>query len=125
MRELLYAVEGKAANLSTFVMDEPGPGGACHKYHIRDHQYLPREERVEVDIHFQNGPIDSIGNGVNGVQHEDLLAILIDRLEGFQKGPFACEENLQSLIHCRAALKEMNDRTRKRIARGVEGTHTV
>jgi hypothetical protein len=35
-------VEGKAANLRTFAMDEPGHGGACHKYEI-DGPVLPSE----------------------------------------------------------------------------------
>lgn len=34
MRELKYAIEGKAANLRTFAADEPGNGGANHEYHI-------------------------------------------------------------------------------------------
>lgn len=83
MRELIYAVEGKAANLKTYAVDEPGHGGACHKYqvvapgvHFGD---KPTTGFVLADIQFQNGPINADGNGVNGVQHEDLLAIIIDR----------------------------------------------
>ncbi len=126
MRELIYGVEGKCANLRTFATDEPGQGGACHEYAIefKDGQKA-FGETVRVSISFQNGPINVDGNGVNGIQHEDLLAIIIDRLEGFQSGKYNCEENARALLHVKAALEILNDRTRARIARNVEGTHTV
>ena len=31
--------------------------------------------------------------GKNGIHNEDLLVIVIDRLRGFQSGPFKCREN--------------------------------
>lgn len=70
---------------------------------------------------FQNGPIKE--TGVNGITHETLLTILIDRLKSFQSGPFACEENNQSLLALENALFFLKERTKKRIQRGVEGTH--
>ena len=133
MRELIYAVEGKAANLKTFAMDEPGHGGACHNYSICIANPLPLEEGVSTDsplgqlerISFQNGPINADGNGINGVQIEDLLAICIDRLEGFQSGSYKSAYNGNALHHARKALEELNNRTKERISRNVEGTHTV
>ncbi len=119
MRKLQYAVEGKAANLETFATDEPGHGGANHNYLIE------KPGAVHVDIKFQNGAINVGGNGVNGVQNEDLLAIVIDRLKGFQRGPFAHQYNADALTSIRSALASLQQRTRDRIARGVEGTHTV
>ncbi len=96
--------------------DEPGPGGACHAYVI---------ERIDdgarsAEIEFQNGPIKE--NGVNGCHNEDLIAIVIDRLEHFQKGDFACVENAMALDKLNEALSILNDRTQSRIRRGVEGT---
>ena len=52
-----------------------------------------------------------------------LLAILIDRLESFQKGPYASTYNGIALQHLRAAQESLLNRTRDRMARGVEGTH--
>jgi hypothetical protein len=128
MRELIYAVEGKSANLRTSATDDPGSGGACHKYHIvravSEGEDKPQGE-VLAEIYFQNGPINVDGNGVNGVQCEDLVAIDIDRLEGFQRGPYACNDNQEALDHLRAALECLQRRTKARIARGVEGTHKV
>jgi hypothetical protein len=120
MRELTYGVEGKAANLKTFAMDEPGHGGACHEYIVQGSAGPP----ALAVIVFQNGPINE-GKGINGVQHEDLLAIIIDRLEGFEKGPYACDDNGMALDLLRMALRRLQARTRKRIARSVEGTHAV
>lgn len=72
-------------------------------------------------ILFQNGPIAE--NGVNGVTQEVLLAIIIDRLESFQKGPFACRDNAVALTHLETAKLWLFKRTLDRMQRGVEGTH--
>lgn len=99
------------------VLDEPGAGGACHEYSIT----VPSQGRY--DINFQDGPIATAG--VNGVTHEALLAIIVDRLEHFQKGPFACRENAIALTKIQEAQHWLHHRTRARMDRGVEGTHTV
>lgn len=97
------------------VRDEPGPGGACHEYEIR----LPDGSGVR--LAFQNGPIAEAG--VNGVTHEALLAILIDRMEGFEAGPYGSAYNRSALWHLLEAQKALLDRTRERMSRNVEGTH--
>lgn len=110
--------------LTVAVDDEPGHGNACHRYSVQ-----VREQdgslRSVCFLDFQNGPIGVDGNGVNGITHEVLLAVLADRLTGFQSGPYACEENERALHHILAAQASLQSRTRARMARGVEGTHTV
>ncbi len=54
-----------------------------------------------------------------------VLGTLIDRLEGFQSGQYACAENQNALEALRMAQNALKYRTEKRLARGVEGTHTV
>lgn len=108
------------------VLDEPGHGGACHAYVISgfDTKTNPSSGLVLRDatrLVFQNGPIAEVG--VNGVTHEALLAILADRLRGFQSGRYACAENAEALKHIEAAQSVLLNRTRARMARGVEGTH--
>jgi hypothetical protein len=115
------------------VTDEPGCGGANHRYDItgfdteknpsatRPNGYKARFSRLP--IIFQNGPIGDVG--VNGVTHEALLAILIDRLSAFQTGPYACQQNELALKLLVEAQYWLLDRTRTRMARGVEGTHQV
>ena len=102
------------------VLDEPGAGGANHEYVIT----IPANGKFPggtVPISFQNGPIAEAG--VNGVTQEALLAICIDRLRSFQKGPYACRENALALTKMEEAQMWLLQRTRARMARGVEGTH--
>lgn len=107
--------------LTIEVQDEPGHGGACHDYLITSRQ--ADVDTVYVDISFQNGPIKEAG--INGVTHEALLAILIDRLDGFQGGQYACAENAKALNALREAQAALQSRTAARVVRGVEGTHAV
>ncbi len=122
MRQLTdHIVSGdQAIQLTITVTDEPGAGGANHKYSIRW-----KNERDETEPHcfigFQNGPIKEAG--VNGITQEALLAIVIDRLRSFQSGPFSCRENAIALTHCEESLMWLQRRTVARIKRGVEGTH--
>lgn len=100
------------------VHDKQGAGGACHKYTVEKigEGYSPSLAIVN----FQNGPIKE--NGVNGCHNEDLIAIVIDRLECFQAGEFACPENERAIIYLKESLGQLNFRTQNRIVRGVEGT---
>ena len=74
-------------------------------------------------IHFQEGPIKE--NGVNGVANEDLLVMVIRRLQGFQDSPYSCRENAMAITKLEEALMWLRKRTMGRENRGVEGTHTV
>lgn len=94
----------------------PQNGNASHKYTV----HLPTGETL---LCFQNGPIREVG--VNGITQEVLLAILIDRLECFQSSKWACDENAMALSDLRSARDVLLERTKKRLARGVEGTHKV
>lgn len=124
--------------LTITVMDEPGAGGANHRYEIsgfhvdtnpsgrnpddfgHDGDYGATRPAV---VLFQNGPIAEVG--VNGVTHEALLTIVADRLRSFQKGPFSCKANACALTHIEEAMHWLQQRTIERMRRGVEGTHTV
>ena len=103
------------------VVDEPGQGGANHEYRVT----TPPPNGVQTTINFQNGPINVDGNGVNGLTHEVLLAIVADRLRSFQKGPYSCKANACALTHIEEAQHWLQQRTIERMRRGVEGTHTI
>ena len=105
--------------LTITVLDKPGHGGASHDYGIDGGSAVPTRLR------FQNGPINADGNGVNGITHEALLAVLADRLRGFQSGPYSCKANACALTHIEEAQHWLQQRTIERMRRGVEGTHTV
>ncbi|WP_330114103.1 hypothetical protein SA496_15660 [Pseudomonas sp. JS3066] len=136
MRELTgHQVNPANDTLRIQVVDEPGSGGANHAYVIHGANMHSNpsfgvleelagslgEEEDGYFVLFQQGPIPDAG--VNGVTHEVLLAIVIDRLECFQRGPFASAYNEVALTHLLLAQKTLLDRTRERIQRGVEGTH--
>ena len=102
----------------------PGPSGASTKYDIVGTAGLipgfgPRT--FGVNLRFQEGPI-KVEEDMNGITNEALLAVVIDRLRGFQSGPFACRENALALTKLEEGLMWLQKRTRERIARGVEGT---
>lgn len=103
------------------VIDEKGTGNANHKYKIENIDFNPLdvENGTFAYVNFQNGAIKE--NGVNGCHNEDLIAIVIDRLDGFQSGDFACKENEEALIKLLEASMWLNKRTQDRINRGVEG----
>lgn len=101
----------------------PGAGGAFHDYTIEAKQADGTPGRVLQTIHFQEGPI--LEAGVNGIMMEDLLAININRLEGFQSGPYACPANQDALEHCRQALAALKGRTKAREEQGIEGTSKI
>jgi hypothetical protein len=127
-RELTgHKVNGCNDALRIGVLDEPGHGGACHHYQIINNDAPATETagpgEILADFTFQNGPIKEVGT--NGITHESLLEILIDRLRGFQSGPYKCQENLGALNHLLYAQAVLKSRTEARLARGVEGTHTV
>lgn len=116
---LLRKLEGHKVNpandlVEVTVMDAPGAGNASHVYDV----VLPNGNITT--IKFQKGPIPTFG--VNGLTQEVLLEIVADRLRSFQSGPFACEENGTALGFVEEAQAVLHDRTKARMARGVEGT---
>lgn len=78
---------------------------------------------IIADIHFQEGPIKECG--VNGVNNEDLINMVIRRLESFQNSEFKCKENACAITKLEEALLWLRKRTMARENRGVEGTYKV
>lgn len=74
-------------------------------------------------IIFQHGPIQEVG--VNGTTIETVIDVLINRLEGFQRGAFRNGYNADAITHLKIAKERLLDRTRDRQARGVEGVNVA
>ena len=110
-----------------YVLDAKGQGNANHEYAVRSIKkerppYKTEEEYPEyARITFQNGPI--MEAGVNGCHQEDLLNIVLHRLQSFQSGDFRCRENAIALTKVEEALMWLNRRTKKRQDQGIEGTN--
>ena len=110
-----------ARNFSqVMVIDDPGDCGASHEYRICS--VVDWFDKFGY-VYFQKGPVKE--SGVNGCHQEDLLAIVIHRLQGFQTGPFKCRENALALTKLEEALHWLNHRTARRVSRGVEGMNVV
>jgi hypothetical protein len=160
-----HKVNGLNEAIEITAIGEPGSGGANSRYYIT----LPRKQELMLRpltpedfeaaanepptpslvgksctvLSFQEGPIATPAD-FNGITNEALLAVLIDRMRGFQglipsvlnntpnpdqvpsyvmtKSPFACRENAIALTHLEEALMWLQKRTRDRMARGVEGS---
>ena len=92
---------------------------AFHDFRVR----AVDDDSVLQEIHFQQGPVKECG--VNGVANEDLLLMIITRLQQFNQGAFSCRENSMAITKLEEAVMWLRKRTLAREARGVEGTHTV
>lgn len=92
-----------------------------------NHEYRVGEVNVEGSnltfVKFQKGPIKE--NGVNGCCNEDLIAMVIDRLNSFQESPYKCRENALAITKLEEALHWLRHRTMSREKRGVEGTNVI
>ena len=137
-----HKVNGLNEALHVTALDAPGPGGANHQYMINLPDWTRNPDGSSPhhvwDISFQNGPIYK-PEDMNGISNEALLAVLIDRMRGFQhlrkdeagefdfasRGKYACKENACALTHLEEALMWLQKRTRDRMARGVEGSIKV
>ena len=73
------------------------------------------------EVNFQEGPIKEVG--INGVMNEDLIVMVLRRLESFQQSDFSCRENAMAITKLEEALLWLRKRTIGRENRGVEGTH--
>lgn len=58
----------------------------------------------------------------DGTTNEEVLAVLIDRLNYLQ-AKFPCRENAVAITHIETGLLWLNKRTADRLVRGVEGQH--
>lgn len=104
-------------NVAALDAPDPKAGNASHSYGI---QWGGPKEVTR--IQFQHGP-RGVAGSTPGVFDDDLLAIVEDRLMGFQSGPFACEENEAALTAVRAARTCLGIRVARRISQGVLGAN--
>lgn len=130
MRELSTIQKREKLN-KVFAGDEPGNGGANHRYEIYptsniEASYSSNEvkDNPMCVIQFQNGA-RKLPDSMHGVLDTDLLEIVRDRLKGFQNGDFATRESAIALTHIEEALMWLNRRVEDRIERNVLGTNNI
>jgi hypothetical protein len=97
-------------------------GGASHEYTVRltDRPQTEAPLSSVATIQFQHGPRDEEGS-TPGCTDQVLVAILIDRYESFQAGPYACRENAIVITKLQETLHWMRHRAIERAERGVLG----
>jgi hypothetical protein len=117
MKNITDHVSNDTNRAITITADEPDQSGASHAYHIGIAQ--------QGDTPGQLYSLTFHKLGETGLTNEALLAILIDRVRGFQSGRFTCRENAIALTKLEEALMWLKHRTASRVARGIEGTHTA
>lgn len=98
--------------------------------HLLDNQGNPEggwSESTGIKIRWQAGPL---GRGVNrqkpnGAFVETVLLAVLGRLKFYQVSKFKCEENQLAIVHINAALDLLENRTKDRDKREVEGTNQI
>lgn len=98
--------------------------------HERDEQGRPHGGETTgngIAIRWQRGPLGRGEERIapNGAFVEDVIAAAIGRIEFYQGSEFKCFENELALDALRIAAKILDQRTKNREARQVEGTHKV
>lgn len=76
-------------------------------------------------ITWQNGPLgrDDERAEPNGAFVETVIASALQRIQYYQDSKFACSENQTAIFLLESALTVLDNRTKDREARAVEGTH--
>jgi hypothetical protein len=77
-------------------------------------------EKEFIRVVFQSGFPKDVG--INGCRLEDVLQLAAERLQEYQAGSLACEENEQALLSINTAIQSLQDRVRRRKEQGVLNT---
>ena len=113
-------VDGLGLNdLIKITCDAPDASGAPHLYVLT----IQGPDGVDVEVgrlQFQKGPrLDPASTP--GLTEAAVMTVLMDRLRGFQEGPFKCRENALTLTKLEEAHLWSGARARERHRRGVLG----
>jgi len=94
-----------------------------HSYLLKDFEGDNHSQRLDFikKIPISEGSTE-LQSVVNGTTNEEVLAVLIDRLN-FLQAKFPCRENAIAITHIETGLLWLNYRTANRVKRGVEGQH--
>lgn len=93
----------------------------CHLYHLDNFM----EDHPAVTLQFYRLDLD--GARTPGTTNEEVLRALIHRLqflnEKWMGGKFRCRENSVAITKLQEALMWLEERTKDRVKREVEGTY--
>lgn len=103
------------------VFHTKGVSGPC-EIRVKDYPIFVNERDNSIEFTIQNGPIKEVG--VNGCQ-VDTLVHVAKEIIGKLNEKFPCKENTEALSALGEAIFWLNERTKNREKRGVEGTNEV
>lgn len=92
----------------------------AHGLNVDGHLYQLVFPGNQIELCFQFGPVREAG--VNGLQNEQLIAVLVHRLGVLNKA-FPCRENALAITKLEEAGLWLEKRAADRKARGVEGAN--
>jgi hypothetical protein len=100
-----------------------------HKYELENFEAKDRpgqviqfiEKTPVIESGFRDAHLKTVNDGTT---NEELLRVLIDRLNSMQ-AKFWCRENGNAITKLEEALMWLEKRTADRRARGVEGRHVL
>lgn len=88
---------------TVFALDERDQYQANHKYGIS----ILGDQAIDCCLNFRTG-------NKHGITVEALLAVCMDRLQGFEMGPMSCPQNETAITNIKAALTALKSRTLER-----------
>ena len=121
-KEAINTIQKRGKLNTIYRIGDIGPGGAYHTYMIALVDINIPVELPKHFISFQKGPRKD-PDAQHGILDSDLLEIVRDRLQHFQKGEYSTRENAIALTHIEEALMWMNRRVEDRLEREVLGTY--
>lgn len=113
-----YKHDLHTSNYTNLYHEKEFKNNAPHVFEVKD-----TNGNLLTSVSFQDGPIKEAG--VNGVHNEDLIAMVICRLEHFNDSPFKSRDNAMAITKLEEALLWLRKRTLGRERRGVEGTNKI
>ncbi len=90
----------------------------CHYYELDT--FMGDEDTVNHHLRFYE--MKENGDKIDGVTNEEVLNVLIDRIQKLNKKA-PCRENSLVITKLEEARMWLMARTKDRVSRGVEGTH--
>lgn len=93
-----------------------------HKYELANFEAKDKPGQIvqfieKVPVNENSTELKTVNDGTT---NEDVMAMLIDRLNSLQ-AKFPCRENAIAITHLETSLLWLQKRTADRISRGVEG----
>lgn len=118
-----HIVPGRTADLTVRTVGGQGVGNAHIAYSVFGEASgaLGTSNGFAATLKFQEGAVPAVG--VNGLTNEVLIAIVLDRLRGFQAGLYPCRENALAITNLEQGLMWLQRRTADRLRRNVEGSY--